>query len=243
VRAVRLHDGTTVVLRSGITADAVRNESRVLDALRPTPVPAPRLVAADPGAGLLLMTREAGRVDLQPRDPDGWLAQLAAVLPVIHAAPIAAGPFQPWFDLATVSAESAVRQRAIELARAARRDDERCFIHRDFQHFNVLWSRGRLTAVVDWTWASRGDPDVDVGHCVLNLAALFSADVAMRFVDRYEQVAGRAADLGLIAAEVLSYNPGWPTMIPVQAAGVPVDAAGMDGRVEATLEEIVRRAG
>jgi aminoglycoside/choline kinase family phosphotransferase len=240
---VRLDDGTTVVARSGVTPDAVRNESLVLDALAASDVPAPTLVAADPDAGLLLMTRAPGRVDLRPRDPDGWLAQLAAVLPVVHDAPVAAGPFQPWFDLDTVAAGTPARDRAIALARAAQRDDERCFIHRDFQHFNVLWSRGRLTAVVDWTWASRGHPDVDVGHCVLNLAALYSADVALRFVDRYEDAAGRTVELGVVAAEVLSYNPGWPTMIPVQAAGVPVDSAGMDGRIEATLDAIVRRAG
>ena len=31
------------------------------------------------------------------------------------------------------------------------------------QHFNLLWSRERLTGVVDWSEACIGPPGVDVG--------------------------------------------------------------------------------
>jgi aminoglycoside phosphotransferase (APT) family kinase protein len=69
-----------------------------------------------------------------------------------------------------------------------------CFIHRDFQHFNFLWTRRRLTGVVDWGAASIGPPGVDLGHCRLNLAVLFSADWAEQLRLAYEAETGRSVD-------------------------------------------------
>jgi aminoglycoside phosphotransferase (APT) family kinase protein len=117
-----------------------------------------------------------------------------------------------------------------------------CFIHRDFQHFNFLWLRGRLTGVVDWNMACTGPPDVDVGHCQLNLAVLFGVDVAERFRRSYEAEAGRAVDPWWELHEIAVYNDSWPRFIPVQAAGrAPVDTAGMTARVEDLLEATLRR--
>jgi aminoglycoside phosphotransferase (APT) family kinase protein len=68
------------------------------------------------------------------------------------------------------------------------------FIHGDFQHFNFLWTHGRLTGVVDWGAASTGPPSAGVGHCRLNLAVLFGADWAERFRLAYQAEAGRSVD-------------------------------------------------
>jgi aminoglycoside phosphotransferase (APT) family kinase protein len=68
------------------------------------------------------------------------------------------------------------------------------FIHRDFQHFNLLWSRRRLTGVVDWGSAASGPPDMDVGHCRLNLAVLYDADWAERFRLACQARAGQRTD-------------------------------------------------
>lgn len=70
------------------------------------------------------------------------------------------------------------------------------FVHGDYQHFNVLWSRGRLSALVDWsaTRIAPPDVDVDVSHCRLNLAVLFSVEVAERFRHAYESEAGRRVE-------------------------------------------------
>ena len=46
------------------------------------------------------------------------------------------------------------------------------FCHRDYHPGNVLWSRGQVSGVVDWTHACHGAPAVDVAHCALNLARL-----------------------------------------------------------------------
>ena len=58
---------------------------------------------------------------------------------------------------------------------------EAVLLHGDYQHFNVLWSRGRLSALVDWSSSCIASPDLDVGHCRLNLAMLYSPEIAERF--------------------------------------------------------------
>ena len=69
-------------------------EASVLELLSDTPVPAPRLVAADPEGTVwdvptLLITRLPGSPPGLPRDMATFLAQLAEALPPIHAV---AGP-------------------------------------------------------------------------------------------------------------------------------------------------------
>lgn len=66
--------------------------------------------------------------------------------------------------------------------------------HGDYQHFNVLWQGERVSGVVDWPTVGRADRGRDTGHCRLNLAVLFEADLAMDFLDAYEERAGVAVD-------------------------------------------------
>ena len=233
--------------------DRVDREAATLRQLAGTGIPAPELVAVDrdgegnSGRPSLLMTRVPGQVDLQPKDPQRWLQQLASVLPVIHEAAVQAPHFRPWMDVAKLSvpgwsARPALWQRAIELVRSAGADHVPAFIHRDFQHFNVLWSRGRLVGVVDWVEASTGPADVDVGHCRLNLAVLFSAEWAERFRMAYEQEAGRSVDPYWDLHALVSYLPGWDSFIQVQAGKRAVlDRRGMHARVEEVLSEALRR--
>lgn len=109
-----LHGGTSsavhkIVLssRSGVTVPVIlrryvldciaeepwtpSNEADVLQLLTDSPVPAPRLLAADPagtvtGTPTIVMSCLPGRTDWRPHDLDGWLRQLAEALPEIHAA-------------------------------------------------------------------------------------------------------------------------------------------------------------
>ena len=108
--------------------------------------------------------------------------------------------------------------------------------HGDYQHFNVLWSRGRLSALVDWSQAGIASPDLDVGHCRLNLAVLYSPEIAERFRRVYESEAGRQVEPWWDIHQLLAYGDDWQTFIPVQVAGrAPVDVRGMTGRVEKLL--------
>jgi aminoglycoside phosphotransferase (APT) family kinase protein len=256
-----------VVLRRWLPADSavdldaheaallVEREAHALRALeeRAPDVPAPRLLAHDPtgsvaGTFAVLMTRVPGQVDLTPADPESWLRQLAATLARIHALAIEAQPFELWYDPERASGPPDARDRGVwRRARAVARaspgpDDEQTFIHRDYQHFNVLWQDGRLSGVVDWTNAATGPPALDVGHCRLNLAVLFSAEWAERFRVAYEAEAGRAIDPRWDITALLSFGPEWPRTIPAQVAGrAPFDAAGAVDRVEATLAAALDR--
>ncbi len=113
---------------------------------------------------------------------------------------------------------------------------EAVLTHGDYQHFNVLWSRGRLSALVDWSQAGIASPDLDVGHCRLNLAVLYSPEIAERFRRVYESEAGRQVEPWWDIHQLLAYGDDWQTFIPIQVAGrAPVDVRGMTGRVEELL--------
>ena len=134
-----------------------------------------------------------------------------------------------------------VWRAAIDAARTGPPDGW-CFVHGDYQHFNILWRRDRLSAVVDWVNAAVGPPDFDVGHCRLNLAVLFSAELAERFLLAYEREAGRTVDPRWDLAALLSFDERWHDGIPKQVAGrTTVDHAGMDRRVEDVLAAAVAR--
>lgn len=84
--------------------------------------------------------------------------------------------------------------------------------------------------------SDQAPPDVDVGHCRLNLAALYSAEVAERFRQVYESEAGRRVEPWWDIHQLLAYYDGWQEFIPVQVAGrAQVDVRGMTGRVEELL--------
>ncbi|MGD0701885.1 MAG: phosphotransferase [Trebonia sp.] len=165
---------------------------------------------------------------------------MAATAAAIRDAPVAAAAFERWIDPAQLTVPAtAVRpdvwRAAIEVLQSPHEQRTTCFVHRDFQHFNLLWARGRLTGVVDWSVASLGPPETDVGHCRLNLA--YSADWAERFRLAYAAETGRGTDpwwdLHLLAA----YGDAWPRFVPIQVGGrVPVGTAGMTARVEQPLE-------
>ncbi|MEW6155534.1 MAG: phosphotransferase [Actinomycetota bacterium] len=233
------------------TRSAVVGEATVLEALAASAVPAPRVVAVTDGleAGghpALLMTRAPGRLQLAPSDPRSWVRGMATMLARIHASPIAAPTWDGWTDLESVSPPNWSRrpqlwEAAIEAARQARRSHT-CFIHSDYQHFNILWQRGRITAVVDWVYAASGPPDVDVGHCRLNLAVLFSPDLAEQFRRDYECHAGRTVDPTWDITALLSFSEDWHVGIPRQVGGrTTVDHTGMNRRVEELLDSAVAR--
>lgn len=199
------------------------------------------------GRPAILMTRLPGRLDLAPAAPEGWLRQIAAMAARIHDAQVAAPPFRGRTDAAApVIPASATRPAVWEALSAILRqqapEPAPRFIHRDFQHFNLLWQRGRLTGVVDWTMSCTGPADLDIGHCRLNLAVLFGADRAERLRLAYEAEAGRAVDPWWDLYALAVYDDEWRRFIPIQVAGrAPVDTAGMTSRVEDLLEATLRR--
>ena len=230
---------------------AVAAEAAVLTALERSDVPAPHLVASNgreaDGGPALLMTRVPGRVFLMPRDREYWLRQMARMLARIHQLEATGNGFESWLDTGKLSpppdsSRTDIWREAFVLVAQQPKTTHRCFIHRDYQHFNLLWSRDRLTGVVDWGGAGVGPPDIDVGHCRLNLTLLFSAHVAERFRELYEAESGRAVDRYWDLHALLSYGPDWQHFLPLQIDGrAPFDAEGLTRRMEEVLALTLRR--
>jgi hypothetical protein len=90
--------------------------------------------------------------------------------------------------------------------------------------------------------AGTGPRGIDVGHCRLNLAALYSAEAAERFLEIYQAQAGQLVDPRADVAALCSFGPDWPRFLPRQVAGrAVVDATGMRRRVEDVLRQALRR--
>jgi aminoglycoside phosphotransferase (APT) family kinase protein len=172
---------------------------------------------------------------------------MAETLARIHELEATGVAFESWLDTTTLAPPAdALRieiwREAFSLVAMKPRTTRASFIHRDYQHFNLLWAREQLTGVVDWGGAGTGPPDVDVGHCRLNLTLLFSADVAERFRQLYEAAAGRAVDPHWDVHALLSYGPDWKDFLPLQIDGrAPLEVAGMTRRMEEVLALALRR--
>jgi aminoglycoside phosphotransferase (APT) family kinase protein len=232
-------------------ARAVPLETAVLAKLEGSDIPAPRVIGSITDVALggpaVLMTRLPGKVHLMPRDRERWLRQMAEMLARIHALALDGKPFESWLDRRRLSpppdaARSEVWREAIEVVAEERAPARTCFLHRDYQPFNMLWWRERITGVVDWSEACIGPPEMDVGHCRLNLTVLFSAGVADRFHAIYETVSGHKVDAWWDVHALLSYGPSWKQFLPIQIDGrAPLDVGGMTARMEDVLERALRR--
>jgi aminoglycoside phosphotransferase (APT) family kinase protein len=232
-------------------ARAVPQETAVLTKLEGSGIPAPRVIGSTTDTALggpaVLMTRVPGTLHLMPRDRERWLREMAQMLARIHALALDGKPFESWLDRSELSpppdaSRADVWREAIALVADERAPARTCFLHRDYQHFNMLWSRERLTGVVDWSEACIGPPEVDVGHCRLNLTVLFSAGVADRFRAIYEAESGHRVDAWWDVHALLSYGPSWKQFLPIQIDGrAPLDVEGMTGRMEEVLERALRR--
>jgi aminoglycoside phosphotransferase (APT) family kinase protein len=181
-------------------------EAAVLELLAPTPVPAPALVAADPGAEAcdvpaLLETRLPGGPPDLGGDPGPLVEGLAAALPPIHAVAVpgaGSGPvpaYHRFYEPERLvppawSARPELWARAFAVVAGAPPDGPPCFIHRDYHPANTLWSGGRLTGVVDWVGGSWGPPSVDLGHMRVNLAWDLGLAVADRFLAAHRALTG-----------------------------------------------------
>lgn len=184
--------------------DVVRHEAAVLEHLRDSPLPVPRLLAADPtgddaGVPAVLMSRLAGRSDWSPRDIDAWLRGLAGFVVDLHDLPVPSGlrlgtftPYPPehWEPPAWLQ-RTELWDRAVEVSASPAVDGEQVLIHRDYHPGNVLWRAGKVSGVVDWQEACEGPPSVDVAWCRLMVMGRFGTDAADRLVSCWEAASGR----------------------------------------------------
>lgn len=218
-------DGQEYVLRLYTKTDWLAEEPDVplheaanLEKLRGSGVIAPRLVALDPaglacGLPALLMTCLPGKIELTPRDRDGWLRQMAGVLPLLHAIPLGGHRwrYRPYLDVARLqvpgwSAYPELWARAIERVNGPWPAFQPRFIHRDFHPVNVLFQDGRLTGVVDWANACAGPAGIDVAWMRMNLGVMYGLDTADRFLEHCQDLMG----------SYWQYDPFWDLIVLVE---------------------------
>ena len=224
----------------------IAGEVSTLIQLKGLNVPAPRLLGSDPsgdvaGRPTLVMTRLPGRLSLQPDDPSAWTTSLAEMLITVHSLLVAAPPYEPWLDLTALKVppwtnRPDVWRAALELLASPPPSEPEGFVHGDYQQFNVLWHRGRISGVLDWTGSWFGPPDVDVAHARLNLVCLYGVERAESFRREYESRAGRSTSPWRDVAEFVGYVPRFAQTLRHQIARrMTLDAEGMTARVEDLL--------
>jgi aminoglycoside phosphotransferase (APT) family kinase protein len=199
-------------------AELTTRENEIQELLADTPVPAPRTQAIDAdgrdcGYPAHLMTLLPGRVDLDRVD-EVSLGKLADLLVTIHDISRTGDvrAYQSWaweakFQVPRWVGDPGLWREAFELLRTAPPAFEPCFIHRDFQPRNVLWSDGHITGVVDWVETSIGPAWLDVAHCSTNLAIVHGNDAAHSFGAAYTERTGLEAEPYFDVMDVVGFLP------------------------------------
>jgi aminoglycoside phosphotransferase (APT) family kinase protein len=199
----------------------VDREAALLEELEERGVPAPRLLAHQSDGGLL-MTFEPGRPEHRPTDRRRAFADLAAVLVRIHeGGPPKVEGLRPQFSMLDDDVREATPRRhgnpvdASVWAHVARlwpvvARPSPTLIHDDFHPGNVLQSRHRVTAVVDWTGAGVGAAASDACYLRLDVALVLGLEAGDEMLAAYE------AELGASVAD----RPFWDLVAAARAAGV-----------------------
>ncbi|MEA2001179.1 MAG: aminoglycoside phosphotransferase family protein [Actinomycetota bacterium] len=173
--------------------DRAGHEAAILELLRSSDIPVPRLVAVDElgfqaGIAAVLMEYVDGSTALR----EGWLDPMVATIVRINdvdpgdlAWPYERYTQQSVLDVPSWATDRGLWTDAFQLVGNEFPPTRSGFIHRDLHPGNMLWDRGRLVAVIDWLGACIGPLSLDVSHCRANLAMDLSLDVADSFLSSY----------------------------------------------------------
>ena len=222
VHLLVLGDDRRLVLRRyawpGFLEDEPMAPRREVDALHfavGQGLAAPSVIAADvdgaeveDGVPLLLMERLPGKA---VGDPDVW--RLAEAAAGIHRVvePFGHRYFR-WFDRVEVrmpgnATDQSLWEWALGVWSSPPPEFRAVFIHRDFHPGNVLWSRGRVTGIVDWANACQGPAECDVATCRGNLMRSAGAHAADAFIKAYRAITGSDLHAYWEVVGVLEHGP------------------------------------
>lgn len=220
-------------------------ECEIQRMLESTPIPAPRSRALDAvgrecGFPAHLMTLLPGEVDLNRVDA-GSLDRLADLLATIHevAPTTEVRTYQSWaweakYVVPPWATDPSLWEEAFALLRTDAPDYEPCFIHRDFQPRNVLWSNDQISGVVDWVETSIGPAWLDVAHCCTNIAIGHGDDSADLFAAAYVARTGREPQPYFDVMDIVGFLP------PPGKKGF-IEAEDERRRLEKRLCSVMRR--
>ena len=170
-------------------------------------MPVPEPIAADLestwfGRPAIVMSWLTGRPDVAPKDVDSWIGSLARALTELHQTaldgaegaltrPPLAETWRPpagQHDTLTSQAVNAVMTHLPSLT------SEHVFTHGDFNPSNVLWHRGRISGVVDWSAARLAARWSELAYCRGAVCLLLGPDVADLLADAYSDLVGYASE-------------------------------------------------
>ena len=219
---------------------ASEREFRLLEALAESSFPSPRPLLLDATGGIfgvptIVMNRLPGRVLLNPRNVEDYIAQIARTLLDLHRLRVSGLEFLP--DQRDVVGETLaegpptaddplqheVWDAVVGLwprVRESSREWPGALLHGDYWPGNTLWLRGRLVGLVDWAEPQLGDPAQDVATCRGDLTIMFGPQVAADFLRCYENASGaRVANLRfwdlLISTWAVRHIEEWAVVYPV----------------------------
>lgn len=190
-------DGFCVVIkRYPSEPDPVRCEWERLTFAHSAGLPAPEPLGVDLegdwfGCPTIVMTRMPGRADIAPSNHSRYVGEVVGVLAKIHAVDVANAAgcvLSPHFVETWVPPDEpsegvlnrTVAERLLQTLVAIHpwtAGDGRVFNHGDFHPGNLLWSSGRLTAVVDWSGARVGYRAGEVAYFANEAELLLGVEV------------------------------------------------------------------
>ena len=243
-----LRDGSTqtVVMRRYVLADRVGDatavaaqEMRALEIVRQLGVPTPEPLAGDPAASVTdVPTVVMSLVDGQPvwdtRAKRQWIAQIVTAMVALHEIdandylPAIARYEQAVYEPPRWSERPAMWESAFQLFHGPMPASDVGFVHRDFNPGNVLWTRGRLTGLVDWQAACNGPRSIDPAHCCLNLL-YYDPAMARDLRLEWEHQSGR------------SYEP-WADLMSIGGALDSFRTRRKPSNTTAAIEDVLARA-
>jgi aminoglycoside phosphotransferase (APT) family kinase protein len=221
--------------------EKARREFKTLELLSTHGIPVPELLYLDDSGAMLgspgIVTRYLpGRLVMSQPYPAHWAEALAKTLADIHRIPINASDTSflldgnsevIWFLKSRDSMPEYIRAHPMGNALWNTMLDylpklvrvEPALVHIDYWAGNILWDEGKISAVVDWEEAARGDPGIDVAYCRMDMILCGMNEVADAFLAAYEKKMNRSVpNLGfweLAAAVRPMFNPdGWITGSP-----------------------------
>jgi Ser/Thr protein kinase RdoA (MazF antagonist) len=205
----------SVVVRSATRDDAVdqvRREWANLGyvAALPFTTPEPLLLDGDGsllGAPSLVMSLVPGRSSIPKRGLEPWVDQMAETMAAMHDAPLSrdGAPKNWWVSVWKLDEPHEVFSGnrlaeqiwplMVEL-RPVYESTPKAFCHLDYWPGNVLFSRGRLTGVIDWSWPGFQHFAYDVAMTAFDLEMELGAEsgIPARFVRTYEAATGRRVE-------------------------------------------------
>lgn len=195
-----------VVLKRFPAGEDARPEWERLTFALAVDVPSPEPVALDQagewfGSPALVMSKMPGAPLLRPARRDQWLREVAEALTRIQAFDVARAPEvarpkrarRAWKRPDT-SGWGAVYERAADAVERMlpHRSRARSLCHGDFHPGNMLFSRERLSGLVDWNNTRIGPRSFELSYCRTEVALLFGGDAPEELREAYASASGRS---------------------------------------------------